>query len=57
MRSEDDEIALMFDDVKRSNAVHKLTAWHRNGLMSDEDLKEFSAETQETIHFLNQIER
>jgi len=52
MRSEDDEIAIMFDDLKRSTARIKLVAWKRNNLISDEDLKEFSEETQEYVNMI-----
>jgi hypothetical protein len=57
MRSEDDEIAMMFDDLKRSNAKIKLATWKRNGLISDEDLKSFSKETQDSINLINEIQR
>ena len=57
MRTEDDEIAVMFDDLKRSNARIKLVAWKRNNLISDEDLKGFSEETQEYVNMIiNEIQ-
>ena len=43
------EIALMFDDIRRSNAILKLMAWRRNGLLNDEELQLFSGPTQEII--------
>ena len=43
------EIALMFDDIRRSNAILKLIAWRTNGLLNDEELRLFSALTQEVI--------
>ncbi len=43
------EIALMFDDIRRSNAILKLMAWRRNGLLNDEELRLFSISTQEVI--------
>lgn len=55
MRAEDNEIALMFDDLKRSNARIKLAAWKRSGLISDEGLKEFSEETQESVNTINEL--
>ena len=54
LKKEDAKIATMFDDVKRSNAVQKLAAWNFYGLISDEELAQFSEETQEIIHILNQ---
>ena len=53
LNKEDEEIATMFDNLKRSNAVYKLAAWKRNGLITDEELAQFSEETQETIRILN----
>ena len=45
MRREDREIGRMFDDLKRSNATSKLIAWRQNGLLSDEELAQFSEQT------------
>ena len=42
---EDKEIAVMFNDLKRSNAIFKLTAWKRNGLLSNKELQDFSETT------------
>lgn len=55
MKKEDEEIALMFDDLKRSTAIYKLAAWKRNKLLTEDDLKEFSEETQSSIDFINQL--
>ena len=55
MKEEDKEIALMFDDLKRSTAVFKLSVWKRNGLLSDENFEEFSEETQRRIESLYDI--
>ncbi len=57
LKDEDYEIALMFDDLKRSNAIHKLAAWRRNGLLTDERLAKFSDETQDTVRFLCGLHR
>lgn len=54
LKKEDNEIATMFDDVKRSNAIYKIAAWYRNKLITDDDLTLFSDETQEIIHKLYQ---
>ena len=45
----DSEIAEMFNDLRRSNAVLKLVAWKRYGLLTENELKGFSEETQSTI--------
>jgi len=47
-------IGEMFDDLKRSTAVFKLAAWHRHGLLSEDELKEFSDETQAIIRSINE---
>jgi hypothetical protein len=39
----------MLDDLKRSTAVFKLARWKRNGILSGEDLKELTEETQKHI--------
>ncbi|MEN8213766.1 MAG: hypothetical protein ABFR19_05320 [Pseudomonadota bacterium] len=43
------DIALMFDDIRRSNAIFKLMAWRKNGILNDEELLLFSEETQQAI--------
>jgi len=53
LNEEDDKLGKMFDDIKRSNAVYKLAAWKRHRLVTDEELAQFSDETQEIIRFLN----
>ena len=45
----DDDIAEMFNDLRRSNAVLKLAAWKRHGLLTQSELNEFSEETQSAI--------
>ena len=51
LRTEDRKIGDMFDDLKRSNALQKLTAWYRYKLLSDEELAGFTDETRDTIEF------
>ncbi len=57
LKEEDREISLMFDDLKRSNAIHKLAAWKHNNVISDKRFTEFSVETQETVKMLNETLR
>ncbi len=45
----DSDIALMFNDLKRSNAVLKFPAWKRYGLLTEGELSGFSEETQSII--------
>jgi len=49
----DAKIIEMFDGLRRSNAVSKLASWHRNGLLNESELKEFSEETQASIIAIN----
>ena len=55
LNKEDREISIMFDDLKRSNAVMKLASWKRNGLISEEKMAEFTNETQQSIELFNQM--
>lgn len=53
LKKEDKDISIMFDDLKRSNAVQKLSAWKQKGIISNEQISEFTTETQKIIEFLN----
>ena len=55
IEEEDKEISLMFDDLKRSTAIFKLSVWKRIGLLSDENFEEFTVETQRHIESLCDI--
>jgi hypothetical protein len=57
LREEDQKIAVMFDDLKRNNALHKLAAWEYNGIISKESFAEFSKETQQAVNRLNETLR
>jgi hypothetical protein len=39
--------------MRGGNAVFKPAAWHRNGLLNENELKEFSEETQASIVAIN----
>lgn len=52
IEAEDREIALMFDNLKRSTAIQKLIAWRTRGLLADEDVAQFSDETRRILSFL-----
>ena len=54
LKSEDDDIATMFDDLRRSNAISKLANWNFHKLIADDDMKSFSPETQERVKGLNE---
>lgn len=49
LKEEDDDIALMFDDPRRSNVSTKLRALRTRGLLTDDLLSRFSEETRKRI--------
>ena len=53
LKKDDGKISVMFDGLKRSNAIHKLAAWVRCGVISNDCLSEFSDETRQTVKALN----
>jgi hypothetical protein len=55
LRHEDKQIAIMFDDLKRSNALMKLSTWRTQDLLSDNDLNGFTEETQRRIEVLRNL--
>ncbi len=57
LKQEDREISIMFDDLKRSNAIHKLAAWKHNRVVSEIRFTAFSDETQKTVKALNETLR
>lgn len=50
LQKEDKEIALMFDDFRKNTALLILMSWRTRGLLTDEDLSEFSEETRELLN-------
>jgi hypothetical protein len=54
IHEQDDVIASMFDDFKRSTAFSKLAAWQRHGLVTERDMALFTEETQATVKAINQ---
>jgi hypothetical protein len=50
----DDDIADMFNDLRRSNAVFKLALWKKKGYLSDKELNEFTESTRSTIEAICQ---
>jgi hypothetical protein len=49
VKSEDRKIADMFNDLKRSNAVLKLAFWKQNGLLTEQEISQFSPETRSIL--------
>lgn len=49
LKNEAEQIGRVFNDLKRSNAGLKLASWKVNGLLSDDELKEFSEGTNRFI--------
>lgn len=50
VNTKDKDIADMFNDIRRSNAVFKLALWYKNGYLTEKELNEFTQETQSTIN-------
>ena len=48
-RTRNRELADAFDDLRRSRALHHLFAMRRLGVITDDDLAHFSAETRSTV--------
>ena len=57
LKKEDQEISIMFDDFKRSNAIQKLAAWKHNKIISDDLFSKLSNETQQRVLSLNELFR
>jgi len=53
IKEEDEEIAAMFDDLKRNNAVFKLARLKGNRIISDERFEQFSSETRLLVDSIN----
>jgi len=56
LRNEDATIATMFDDLRRKNAIIKLASWQSYELVSDEEMKTFTTETQKMVTAINRID-
>ncbi len=56
LREESDEIALLFDDLKRSRALSNLAAWRLYGLISESEMALFTEETQDRVKVINEFE-
>jgi hypothetical protein len=54
LKKEDESIAFMFNDFKRSTGLSKLAAWHRRGLVSESDLALFTEETRNIVKAINE---
>ena len=53
LRTRNDDVAICFDDHRRSNAVLKVAAIYQRGLLEDEELAQFSEVTQATVRALH----
>ena len=49
LKDEDIKIGRMFDDLRRSNAIMKITEMVRAGIMSSNELEAFTEETKSII--------
>lgn len=50
LKVQDKDIALMFNDFKRSTAIQKVSFWRYHNLISDVDFSDFTVETQKEIN-------
>jgi|SRR5215218_1441122 len=49
LRERDDDLAFAFNDFRRSTAIIQLARIHALGVVTDEELRRFSAGTQELV--------
>jgi len=49
---QDKEVAICFDDWRRSTAILTLTAWRARGLITEEEFQAFTLDTRETVDML-----
>jgi len=57
IRSRDKEMAQAFDDARRSNAFILLANIKEQGLLTEEELMQFSSEAREAIDVIDSIRR
>ena len=50
LNDKDDEIAVTYNDLKRSNALEKICHMRRNLAMTDEEFSKFSEETKNIVN-------
>ena len=57
IRNRDQTMAHAFDDPKRSMAIIQLANIVEEGLLTDDELKQFSEETRERLEIIEQLRR
>ncbi|MFO7945063.1 MAG: hypothetical protein R6U51_12265 [Anaerolineales bacterium] len=57
LKTEDKDIAFMFDNLRRSTALQQLARWKFNNLVTDEEMKAFSDGTLEKVNVFMQVWR
>ncbi|MFO8089966.1 MAG: hypothetical protein R6U13_09045 [Desulfatiglandaceae bacterium] len=57
LKTEDKDIAFMFDNLRRSTALQQLARWKFNNLVTDEEMKSFSDGTLEKVNAFMQVWR
>lgn len=50
INKKDDEIAITYNDLKRSNAIEKICNMRRHLAMTDDEFSKFSEETQNIVN-------
>ena len=57
IRNRDQTMARAFNDPKRSMAIFQLANIVEEGLLTDDELKQFSAETREAVEVIEHMRR
>lgn len=52
INKKDEEIAITYNDLKRSNAIEKICHMRRNLAMTDDEFSKFSQETQNIVNHI-----
>ncbi len=54
LQTRDKELARAFDDLKRSQAIRQLAVMFSLGLVTEAELRQFSAETQSVVGYITE---
>ena len=57
LKDRDKELSRIFDDFRRSTAIHQLAVMRLTELLTDDDLRRFSTDTQQTVEKMASVLR
>jgi len=57
LHTEDKQIGIMFNDLRRSSAIQQVSLWKFHGLITDDEIALFCPETQDRIQTLTEMFR